>query len=275
MIVDHEFAYTPQDFERICALIHQHAGISLNPSKREMVYSRLTKRLRANHLTSFSDYIALLERGHAGEREAFINALTTNLTYFFREEHHFPLLAEHVKSRNHPVYLWCAASSTGEEAYSMAMTMADLYGTLNPPVRILASDVDSTVLEKAMNGVYSLSQIEKLPHEKFRKYFIETPANLVKVRPEIMNMVTFRKINLLDRVWPTKGPFDAIFCRNVMIYFDKKTQFDILKKFVPLLRQDGLLFAGHSESFHHAPELFRLRGKNVYELSNKSLGHQV
>ncbi|MBY0579897.1 MAG: chemotaxis protein CheR [Burkholderiales bacterium] len=268
MITGREFTFTPQDFERIRTMIYDRAGISLNFSKQEMVYSRLAKRLRANNLAAFSEYIALLDRGNTQEWEAFINALTTNLTYFFREAHHFALLAEHVKSAKHPVLLWCAASSTGEEAYSMAMTMAELYGSMNPPVRIIASDVDTTVLEKARAGVYNLSQIERLPHEKFRKYFTEAPGNQVRICTEIKNMITFTKINLLDERWPVKGPFDAIFCRNVMIYFDKKTQARILEKFAPLLRQDGLLFAGHSESFHHVANLFRLRGKTVYELAS-------
>ncbi len=264
-----EFAFTQQDFDRVREMIHDHAGISLNPSKQEMVYSRLAKRLRANNLTTFSDYIALLQRGNESEWEAFINALTTNLTFFFREAHHFPLLAEHVRQKKSPISLWCSACSTGEEAYSMAMTMADLYETLRPPVAILASDVDTMVLEKARSGIYDVAQTEKISQEKFRKYFIAEPGNRVRIRPEIMEMVTFRQINLLDKRWPIRGPFDAIFCRNVMIYFDKNTQASILGKFAPLLRQDGLLFAGHSESFHHVPELFRLRGKTVYELASR------
>ncbi len=264
-----EFTFTQQDFERVRALIHAHAGISLNQSKQEMVYSRLAKRLRANRLTAFSDYIALLERGNSSEWEAFINSLTTNLTFFFREEHHFPILAEHVKSRKTPISLWCAASSTGEEAYSMAMTMAELYDTMRPPVSILASDVDTAVLEKARTGIYSSAQLEKLPREKLKKYFIQESGGEARIRPEIREMITFRQINLLDERWAIQGPFDAIFCRNVMIYFDKNTQASILGKFAPLLRQDGLLFAGHSESFHHVPELFRLRGKTVYELVSR------
>ena len=264
-----EFSFTQQDFDSVRKMIYDHAGISLNPSKQEMVYSRLVKRLRANNLTAFSDYIALLQRGNRAELQAFVNALTTNLTFFFREEHHFKILAEHVRPRKTPVSLWCSACSTGEEAYSMAITMADLYGTLTPPVRILASDVDTTVLEKAKSGIYDKAQTEKIPDEQFRKYFIEIPGKGAKIRPEIREMVAFRQINLLDEGWPVRGYFDAIFCRNVMIYFDKKTQAAILGKFASLLQQDGLLFAGHSESFHHVPELFRLRGKTVYELARR------
>lgn len=267
-----EFSFTQQDFDCIRKMIHDHAGISLNPSKQEMVYSRLSKRLRVHNLATFSDYIALLRRGNASEREAFINALTTNLTSFFREEHHFPLLAEHVRPRKHTISLWCAACSTGEEAYSLAMTMADLFNTMHPPVTILASDVDTSVIEKAKSGLYDLSRLEKLPEEKFRKYFIAEPGNQARLKPEIMAMVSFRQINLLDDRWPIKGPYDAIFCRNVMIYFDKPTQARVLEKFAPLLRSDGLLFAGHSESFHHVSNLFKLRGKTVYELAVRPQG---
>ena len=262
-----EFEFTEKDFDRVRALIYQRAGISLNQSKQEMVYSRLAKRLRANRLTSFSDYIALLEAGGSAEWEAFINSLTTNLTFFFREEHHFPALAEHVRSKKSHISLWCAACSTGEEAYSMAMTMADLFDTLRPPVTILASDVDTGVLEKAKDGLYNASQLEKVPTDKLKKYFVELPGGMAKIKPEIREMVSFEKINLLDDRWPAKGPYDAIFCRNVMIYFDKDTQAKILRKFSPLLKKDGLLFAGHSESFHHVPDIFRLRGKTVYELA--------
>ncbi len=262
-----EFVFTEKDFDRVRTLIHQRAGISLNHSKQEMVYSRLAKRLRANSLTTFSDYIALLEAGNSAEWEAFTNSLTTNLTFFFREEHHFPILAEHIRSKKPPISLWCAACSTGEEAYSMAMTMADLFDTLRPPVTILASDVDTVVLEKAKSGLYNASQLEKLPREKLKKYFIEMPGGHAKIKPEIMEMVSFEKINLLDDRWSAKGPYDVIFCRNVMIYFDKDTQAKILRKFAPLLKKDGLLFAGHSESFHHVPDIFRLRGKTVYELA--------
>ncbi len=274
-----EFQFTDRDFEKICKMLYDQVGISLNPSKREMVYSRLARRLRANSVNTFSAYLALLEKKDHAEWEAFINSLTTNLTAFFREPHHFPILAEHVgKIKGRPVTLWCAASSTGEEAYSMAITMAELYGTLNPPVKILASDVDTSVLEKARKAVYSLAQVEKMPESRLKKYFIKgTGSNegMVRVKPELCDMITFRQINLLDDNWSIRGPIDAIFCRNVMIYFDKPTQLQILQKFVPLLRADGLLFAGHSESFHHASQYFRLRGKTVYELSRASHGSKL
>ncbi|MHB1590137.1 MAG: CheR family methyltransferase [Sulfuricella sp.] len=267
-----EFQFTTQDFERIRKLIYDRAGISLSPAKQDMVYSRLARRLRATRIPTFGEYLARLERGDDVEMEAFTNSLTTNLTSFFREQHHFPLLAEHIKKRGvkQPISLWCSAASTGEEPYSMAMTMVDLFGTFTPPVHILATDLDTTVLQKAQEGVYPLEKLEKMPEEMVKKFFLKGPGQQegqARVRQELRDMITFRKINLLDESWPMRGPFDAIFCRNVMIYFDKKTQYDVLKKFVPLLHKDGLLFAGHSESFYHAADLFKSLGKTVYELS--------
>jgi chemotaxis protein methyltransferase CheR len=265
-----EFDFTDRDFERIRKLIHDHAGISLSPSKHEMVYSRLGRRLRALGLSDFSDYLVLLEHGDAIEWEAFTNSLTTNLTAFFREEHHFPLLAELLRRHKGSgrITLWCSAASTGEEPYSMAMTAAEVFGTLTPPVRILATDIDTSVLAKAQQGVYAMERLEKMPQERIRRFFLRGKgqhAGQVRVRDELRALINYRQLNLLDASWPIRGPFHAIFCRNVMIYFDKPTQYAILQKFVPLLAPDGLLFAGHSESFQHAANLFRPRGKTVYE----------
>ena len=271
---EREFPFTPQDFDRIRKLIYQYAGISLGDHKLDMVYSRLSRRLRATNTHTFTDYVARLERGDQREWEAFVNSLTTNLTAFFREPHHFPALADHIRKfmGKHPIALWCSASSTGEEPYSMAMTMVDLFGSFNPPVTILASDLDTSVLAKAQEGIYPLDRIDKLPAETVKKFFLKgsgAQEGQVRVRDELRKMITFRRINLLDNNWPVRPPFDAIFCRNVMIYFDKETQYSILKKFAPLLVPDGLLFAGHSESFNHAADLFRPLGKTIYEPVNR------
>jgi chemotaxis protein methyltransferase CheR len=268
---DREFAFTRENFERVCRLIYEHAGISLKPSKQHMVYSRLARRLRVNGLDNFRDYLVLLESGNKDEWEAFVNSLTTNLTSFFREPHHFPLLAEHVinqKGRN-PVSLWCAAASSGEEPYSIAMTMVDAFGSFSPPVTIVASDLDTNVLAKAEAGIYPVERIEKLSENVVKRFFLKgtgAQSGFVRVRPELRAMIKFRQVNLLGDDWQIRGPLDAIFCRNVMIYFDKETQLKILQRFAPLLHPDGLVFAGHSESFHNAAHLFRLRGKTVYEL---------
>ncbi len=267
---EHEFGFDDRDFEQVRRLIYEHAGISLSPAKREMVYSRLSRRLRARGLDNFPDYLRLLETDDAAEWEAFTNSLTTNLTAFFREPHHFPLLAEHVAKhiRGRSGTLWCSAASTGEEPYSMAMTLVEQFDSWAPPVKILATDLDTGVLAKAAAGVYTDERVEKLSPERVKRFFQRgsgANAGRVRVRPELQKLVTFRRLNLLDAAWPMRGPFDAIFCRNVMIYFDKATQLKVLEKFLPLLRADGLLFAGHSESFHNAGHLFRLRGKTVYE----------
>ncbi len=278
--VKREFDLSDRDFQQVRRLIYEHAGISLSPSKREMVYSRLSRRLRQKGMQSFEDYLGLLEAGDAGEWEAFTNALTTNLTAFFREAHHFPILADHIAQHKgrRQILLWCAAASTGEEPYSMAMTMADLFGSVSPPVKILATDVDTNVLAKAQQGIYAMERLEKMPGDKLKRFFLKGAGShegTARVRKELRDMITFRQLNLLHDSWPVRGPFDAIFCRNVMIYFDKPTQYRILQKFVPLLAPDGLLFAGHSESFHHAVDLFKPRGKTVYELADKARAHHV
>jgi len=268
---DREFAFTKENFERVSQLIYEYAGISLKSSKQHMVYSRLARRLRVNGLNDFRDYLALLESGNKNEWEAFVNSLTTNLTSFFREPHHFPLLAEHITQQKgkHPVSIWCSAASTGEEPYSIAMTVVDAFGSFTPKVTIIASDLDTNVLAKAETGVYPIERIEKLSEKVVKRFFLKgtgEQAGFVRVRPELRAMISFRPLNLLSNDWQIRGPMDAIFCRNVMIYFDKGTQLKILQRFAPLLHPDGLVFAGHSESFHNASHLFRLRGKTVYEL---------
>jgi chemotaxis protein methyltransferase CheR len=270
-----EFHFTDQDFQRIRKLIYDRAGITLSDAKKDMVYSRVGRRLRATKLSSFREYLGLLETDHAEEWEAFVNSLTTNLTAFFREAHHFPLLAEHVNKIRHrkPIDLWCSAASTGEEPYTMAMTMVDLYGSFTPPVKILATDLDTSVLKKAQAGIYPVERVEKLSPDLLKRFFLKgsgSNAGFVQVRKELRDMITFRQLNLLDAKWPIHGPFEAIFCRNVMIYFDKPTQYAILKKFIPVMHSDALLFAGHSESFQHAADLIKLKGKTIYEIADKS-----
>ena len=267
-----EFLFTAQDFERVRKMIYEHAGIALSDSKQELVYSRLSRRLRALGLRNFREYLDVLEGGGDGEWELFTNALTTNLTSFFREPHHFPILAEYLRAMkgNRPINIWCSAASTGEEPYSIAMTVVEAMGSLNPDVTIIASDLDTNVLEQAKRGVYPEERIAKMNPDMLRRFFLRgtgSQAGYVRVRPELRDMITFQQINLLHEKWPLRPPFDIIFCRNVMIYFDKQTQLSILKKFVPLMRSDGLLFAGHSESFYHADAYFSLRGKTVYELA--------
>jgi chemotaxis protein methyltransferase CheR len=265
-----EFEFTVHDFDRIRALIYQRAGISLAESKQEMVYGRLARRLRAIGIKSFAQYLDDLESGkHGDEWQAFTNALTTNLTSFFREAHHFPLLAEHVRTRREHIEIWCSASSTGEEPYSIAMTLCEAFNTLTPPAHIIATDIDTNVLTTAEKGVYPIDRLAKLPAEQAKRFFLKGKGDnkgLARVRPELRQMITFKPLNLLADSWPISGPFDAVFCRNVMIYFDKPTQKKVLERFVPLIKPDGLLFAGHSENFLYVSDAFKLRGETVYEL---------
>lgn len=266
-----EYAFSVRDFECVKKMIYARAGIALAENRQEMVYTRLSRRLRATESKSFSEYLGRLESNDQdAEWESFVNALTTNLTAFFREAHHFPILAEHVRKRQpgHTVKLWCSASSTGEEPYSMAMTMVETFDSLRPPVRILATDIDTEVLAAAREGVYSFDRLESMSTERIRKFFLRGKngtSGYARVRQELRDLVTFRPFNLLNPRWPMHGPFDAIFCRNVMIYFDKPTQYRILQKFVPLLDRDGLLFMGHSEVFQHASDLIRLMDRTVYK----------
>ena len=264
-----EFEFTAADFERVRKLIHEHAGIALSGAKQDMVYSRLARRLRAVGDKTFAQYLARLERGDRREWETFVNSLTTNLTAFFREGHHFETLAQHLAKRaeRRPLRIWCSAASTGEEPYSIAMTAVDAFNSFTPPVSILASDLDTSVLAQGEAGVYPQERVDKLPRESVARFFLKganAQAGMVRVRPELQRLIAFKRINLLEASWPVQGPLDAIFCRNVMIYFDKPTQYRILQRFLPLLREDGLLFAGHSESFLHAGDLFRPLGRTVY-----------
>jgi chemotaxis protein methyltransferase CheR len=268
-----QFSFTQRDFERTRRMIYARAGISLGPSKVNMVYSRLSRRLRALGLASVGNYLDLLEDDEAsGEWQSFTNALTTNLTSFFRENHHFEILREHLASRASagPARIWCAAASTGEEPYSIAMTAVDTWKSLTPPVSILATDVDTQVLATARAGVYPLERIESLERGRQRRFFRRgtgTSEGSCRVADELRPLVRFECLNLLDPVWPIRAPLDAIFCRNVMIYFDEATQREILERFVPLLAPDGLLFTGHSESLLRASDLFRSCGRTVYRLA--------
>jgi len=275
-----EFVFSCRDFAEVRKMIYDHAGIALTEAKEDMVYSRLARRLRATGLKRFQDYLALIRSGDEVEWEAFVNSLTTNLTDFFREAHHFPLLKDFLRTRReHPITLWCSAASTGEEPYSIAMTAVEAFGGFNAPVRVLASDLDTHVLKLGQDGMYPLERIKKLTEARQRQFFLKGTgerAGLVKVKPELAAMVKFFRLNLLDASWPAlgqvKGGLDAIFCRNVMIYFDKPTQYTLLKKMKPLLKADGLLFVGHSEALYHATDLFRLRGQTVYEQAGQPPG---
>ncbi|WP_374594322.1 CheR family methyltransferase [Aquabacterium sp.] len=268
---DREFSFNTTDFERVRALIYQRAGISLHAGKQAMVYSRLSRRLRDTGYNSFATYLQWLETAHgdAAEREwqEFINCLTTNLTAFFREEHHFHMLAEALRARaGKPTRIWCSAASTGEEPYSLAITAAEAMG-ISGPVKILASDIDTNVLAKASRGVYD-AEARGLDHRRLQQFFLRGKGNnagSIRVKPELARMIEFKPFNLMNAQWSLGEPFDFVFCRNVMIYFDAPTQRRVLERIHAVMRPDSLLFVGHSENFTDSKDLFRLRGKTVYE----------
>lgn len=273
--------FTQQDFLRARHLIHQQAGIALSEAKFDMVYSRIGKRLRLLNLPSFKSYLDYLEHGNdVAEWQAFINGLTTNLTSFYREAHHFTMLAEHLASLKHlaslnktnsePIKIWCCAASSGEEPITIAITACEVFGTMTPPVQIIATDIDTDVLEIAASGEYTKDAIKKLPPAILKQYFqrgIGINEGMVRICHEIKALIQYKALNLCAEDWPIDGQFDVIFCRNVMIYFDKATQSRVLAGLAAKLRTKGLLFVGHSENFAHATTNFKLRGKTVYELN--------
>lgn len=265
-----EFTWTSADFSRVQALIYKHAGISLHDGKHAMVYSRLSRRLRETGYESFDDYLTWLEKqGDAHEWQEFVNALTTNLTSFFREQHHFDILAQHLKSKPAatPWRVWCNAASTGEEPYSIVLTAQESLGA-NTSFKLTASDIDSKVLHTASNGVYRMENVKNLSQERLHKFFMRgkaTNAGMVRVKPELRRMIDFIQVNLIKDDWPFKEPFDIVFCRNVMIYFDAATQRKVLERIHRVMKPGGMLFVGHAENFSESRDLFTLRGKTVYE----------
>jgi chemotaxis protein methyltransferase CheR len=258
---------TDSDFALVRELIAQYAGIKLSPQKRNMVYNRLLRRLRACGSASFGEYLRLVQDAGSGEREAFVNALTTNLTAFFREPHHFELLGQRARERagaRAPLRVWSSACSTGEEAWSIAMVLREA-GCAGA---VLGTDIDTEVLQTAAGAVYRSDRIAGIPTERLRRHFLRgTGANdgLVSLRPELRSMVNFGQLNLQSAAWPAMERFDVIFCRNVVIYFDREAQKRLLARFADLLLPGGLLMVGHSESFPSAHPGFRSCGRTAYE----------
>lgn len=257
-----------RDFATVRQLIADYAGIKLSLQKRNMVYNRLLRRLRARGIDNFGDYLELVQSEGSGEREAFVNALTTNLTAFFREPHHFDLLMEHAKARaarrGAPLRCWSSACSTGEEAWSIAMVLREA-GCAG---EVLGTDIDTDVLRTAQAGVYRMERTGGMPMERLRRHFLRgAGANegLVSLRPELRSMVRFGPLNLQSPVWPAQQAFDVIFCRNVVIYFDREFQKKLLARLADLLVPGGLLMVGHSESFPAAHPAFRSVGRTAYE----------
>jgi chemotaxis protein methyltransferase CheR len=269
-----DFQLTDAEFERLRVLVREHTGISLAETKRQLVYGRLARRLRALKLTSFGEYIELLERGEADELEEFTNAVTTNLTSFFREPHHFEYLAQQAlpelvaraAGRNR-LRLWCCAASTGEEPYSIAMILREAQSLLAGwDVKLLATDLDSNVLAHGKAGVYTRDRFGTVAGKRVSRFFGEVARDGEKrlgANDELRNLITFKQLNLMHD-WPMKGPFDAIFCRNVIIYFDKDTQRALFERMAALQRPGDFLFLGHSESLYRVSDRYELIGRTIY-----------
>jgi chemotaxis protein methyltransferase CheR len=272
---DAHFNITDKEFGLLRELIYVHTGIALSDHKRALVCARLARRLRQHGLQNYTEYYELLCEHDPEERELMemVNAITTNKTDFFRELHHFQFLSEHVfphlrASHNRRIRIWSAAASSGEEPYSIAMTACESLPLAEFDIKILATDVDTNMLERATRGVYSIESVVRVPETLRHKYFLRGTRDndgLARVKPILQSFVRFRRLNLIDEQWPMQGPFDVIFCRNVLIYFDKALQAKLLNRFAALLRPGGYLMLGHAEAIHGFEHLFRTVGHSTYE----------
>ena len=261
------------EFEFIRHVIGENAGIALGPTKRQLVQGRLARRLRDLGLHSYEEYCEHLRRSGPEELVGLINALTTNVTSFFRENHHFDALAEYMlpeaMRRNagaRRIRIWSAGCSTGEEAYCAAMVAHDVLPPAGWDCKVLATDIDSDVIEFGQAGIYPLDRVASLTPERLRSSFqkgLGAQAGKVIVKAQVRAAVTFRVLNL-HQSWPMQGPFDVIFCRNVMIYFDQATRERLVDRLAHILAPGGYLCIGHSESIHHAGAPLRLVGRTIY-----------
>ena len=270
----HEYEFSDMDFQRVRGLVYRHTGIALSDSKRQLVYGRLSRRLRALQLQAFDSYLQRVENGDAQELQNFCNAITTNLTSFFRENHHFQLLARQVlpalevqNRESRRIRIWSAGCSTGEEPYSIAMTLLESIPHLlrSWDVRVLATDIDTNVLEHARRGIYSTDRLEKMESSRMARWFERgADAEHFKICSAARNLVTFNELNLISE-WPMRGPFDIIFCRNVVIYFDRTTQRGVVGHMERLQRPGDYLILGHSESLLDISTAYRLCGNTVHQ----------
>ncbi|WP_349431092.1 protein-glutamate O-methyltransferase [Methylomarinum sp. Ch1-1] len=267
-----EFPYTWDDFNVLRKLSNEHSGILVPDDKFDMFYSRLSKRVRKLGVPDFEHYCRFLQAHPDREFGEFINAITTNLTSFFRERHHFDYLQEQLlpkllkeKKAEKQVRVWSAGCSSGEEPYSIAMALAErLPGDWT--VKILATDLDTQVLRAAADGVYTMDRVAALPRQRLQRWFRKGTgrnADKVKVKEELQRMIHFKQLNLMKE-WPLKGPFDFIFCRNVLIYFDRTTKESLANRFGALMPAGAHLFIGHSESLHALETGFKLIGNTIY-----------
>ncbi len=265
------------EFQFIRQYVYEATGIVLSENKREMVHRRLMKCIRDSQTDSFTSYINILKSDDVVEKTKFINAITTNLTSFFREKHHFDYIREYIPTLtrqvgNKRLRIWSAGCSTGEEPYSIAITLQQIMGSQLSTwdTRILATDLDTEVLDQAREGIYKKARVEDLPLKLKKKWFRSGSGSLkdhVKVDARLSEMIAFKQLNLLHN-WPMQGPFDVIFCRNVMIYFDKPTQHDLIDRFYHLLKPEGVLIIGHSENLGRHANLFDTLGHTIFKKTN-------
>ena len=279
-MVEGEFHFTAEDFQKIAQILHSYAGIALGEGKAALVYSRLAKRLRILGLQNFREYCTLVsDSRQVDERLAMMAALTTNVTRFFREPHHFdhlrdkimPALAQRAR-RGGRVRLWSAACSNGQEPYSMAITvLTALPEAANLDVKILATDIDPNMVAEGRAGVYREEAIEPVPADLRRQWFRKIPdTQTYQVSDELRSLVSFKELNLIGD-WPMRGKFDVIFCRNVVIYFDEPTQERIWNRFAPLIEDKGVLYIGHSERVSGpAARLLETDGLTTYSLKDRT-----
>jgi chemotaxis protein methyltransferase CheR len=268
-----EFELTDSEFKRLRELVHERTGIALSEAKRELLYGRLARRLRKLKLTSFAEYCRLVESDESAELQELTNAITTNLTSFFREDYHFKQLAaealpqiESKRSGKRRMRLWSAGCSTGEEPYSLAIVMREALAQLTSwDIKLLATDIDSKVLASATEGVYAADRFKGVAPERLKRWFREVAGRpgFFEASAELKSLITFKQLNLLDP-WPVKGPFDVIFCRNVVIYFDKATQRGMFDRMADLQEPGGWLFIGHSENLLNVTRRYKLVGRTVY-----------
>ena len=270
-----EFTMSDAEFDEIRRVIRKLTGISMGDSKRQLVYRRLSARLKATGNSSFREYLKLLSEGDPNEVQDFANAVTTNLTSFFRESHHFDFLANRVipeisaaqKINGKRLRIWSAGCSTGEEPYSIAMTLREsMKDIARWDARVLCTDLDTDVVATAKNGVYDSSRVEKIADKRLTRWFTKANAagsDAVRAKDDLRSLLTFKPLNLMHE-WPMKGPFDVIFCRNVIIYFDKPTQRVLIDRFANILKDGGYLIIGHSESLFNVSDRFTLLGQTTY-----------
>lgn len=263
---------TEQEFGKFRELIFQKAGISMSAAKKTLVAGRLAKRLNFHKQSSYMDYYNMVTRkGSEAELQVVIDLLTTNETHFFREPKHFDFMRDRVlagRPKSRPLRVWSAASSTGEEPYSIAMQLADLLG--DAPWEIVASDLSTQVLEKAKRGLFSMQRAEEIPKEYLTRFCMKGTGNSegsFLVSRELRSRVTFMQINL-NEPFPKLGEFDVIFLRNVMIYFDNNTKREVVHRMLPLLKAGGHLLIGHSESLNGVTDAYRMIVPSVYQASS-------